>query len=133
MEIYYSLQTTLNLESETAIARYLHSKSSYIVLKFVNIAMQCGSTECSLYAVAGMTTMAFGQDPALLMFDQNSLRTHLGEYFQTGYIQLFPAVKKIQIKDRIKKEKMVSIYCNCRLPEDDNLLALLEVYKIDIL
>ena len=43
VEIYDSLQTTLNLESETAIARYLHSKSSHTVLKFVNIAMQCGS------------------------------------------------------------------------------------------
>lgn len=79
------------------------------------------AAECGLYAVAVMTAMAFGQDPALLMFEQNSLRTHLGEYFQTGYIQLFPAVKKIRIKDRIKKEKMVSIYCNCRLPENDKL------------
>lgn len=110
VEIYDSLQTTLNLESEAVIARYLHSKSSHIVLKFVNITMQSGSTECGLYTVAVMTALAFRQDPALLVFDQNSLRTHLGEYFQSGYIQLFPAVKMIQIKDRIKKEKMISIY-----------------------
>ena len=118
IEIYDSLQTTLSLESETVIARYLHCKSPHIVMKFVNIAMQSGSTECGLYAVAVMTALAFGQDPAVLVFHQNSLRTHLGECFQTGYIQLFPAVKKRRIKDRIKKEKMV---CNCRLPEDDNL------------
>jgi len=104
IEIYDSLQTTLTLKSETVIARYLHSKNSHIVMKFVNIAMQCGSTECGLYAITIMTALAFGQDPALLVFDQISLRTHLGECFQTGYIQLFPTVKKRRIKERIKKE-----------------------------
>ena len=94
IEIYDSLQTTLSLESETVIARYLHSKSPHIVMKFVNIAMQSGSTECGLYAIAITTALAFGQDPAQLVFDQNNLRTHLGECFEAGYIQQFPAVKK---------------------------------------
>ena len=120
IEIYDSLQTTLNLDSETVIAKYLYSKSSHVVMKFVNIALQSGSTECGLYAIAIMTALAFRQDPALLVFDQNSLRTHLGECFEAGNIQLFPTVKKRRIKDRIKKVKMVPIFCICRLPEDDN-------------
>ena len=39
-----------------------------------------------------MTAFAFGQDPALLVFDQNSLRSYLGECFEIGYIQPFPVV-----------------------------------------
>ena len=119
IEIYDLLQTTLTTESETVIAKYLHSEGSHIVMKYVNVALQSGSTECGLYAIAIMMALAFGEDPALLVFDQNSLRGHLGECFETGNIQLFPTVKKKRIKDRIKKEKMVPIYCNCRLPEDD--------------
>lgn len=121
IEIYDSLQTILTLQSEIVIARYFHSENSHIVMKFVNIAMQNGSTECGLYAIANMTALAFGQDPALLVFNQNSLRTHLGECFEAGYIQPFPAVKKRRIKKRIKKEKMISIYCDCRLPKDEDL------------
>ena len=119
IEIYDSLQTTLALETETVIARYLHSESSQIVMKFVKIATQIGNTECGLYAIAIMTALAFGQDPALLVFDQDSMRAHLGECFEVGYLQPFPVVKKRRIRERIRREKKVSIYCNCRLPEND--------------
>lgn len=120
IEIYDSLQTTLALQSETIIARYLHSNSSYIIMKYMNVGAQTGSTECGLYAIAIMTALAYGEDPALLVFDQNGLRRHLGECFEAGYIQLFPVVKKRRIKERVKKKKILSIYCNCRLPEDDD-------------
>ena len=120
IEVYDSLSAMLNLESETVIARYLNATSPHILMKFVNISMQSGSTECGLYAIAVMTALAFGHDPALLVFDQNSLRMHLGECFEAGYIQMFPAVQKRRIKERIKKEKVIPIYCTCRLPEDDN-------------
>ena len=52
----------------------------------MNVAAQSGSTECGLYAIAIMTALAYGQDPALFIFDQNNLRTHLGECFKAGYI-----------------------------------------------
>ena len=122
IEIYDSLQTTLTVQSETIIARYLHSKSSYIIMKYINVAAQSGSTECGLYAIAIMTALAHGQDPALFILDQNSLRTHMGECFEAGYIQLFPVIKKRRIKERVKKEKILPIYCNCRLPEDDDMV-----------
>ena len=60
IKMYDFLQTTLTLESETVIARYLQSASSQILMKFVNVAMQSGSTECSLYAKAVMTALVFG-------------------------------------------------------------------------
>lgn len=120
IEIYDSLQITLTLKSETIIARYLHSNSSYIIMKYMNVGTQTGSTECGLYTIAIMTALAYRQDPALLVFDQNNLRRHLGECFEAGYIQLFPVVKKRRIKDRVKKEKVLPIYCSCRLPENND-------------
>ena len=68
IEIYDSLQTTLTTESETVISKYLHSEGSHIVMKYVNVALQSGSTECGLYAIAIMMALAFGEDPALLVF-----------------------------------------------------------------
>ena len=35
-----------------------------------------------------MTALAYEQDPALFMFDQNRWRSHLGECFKADYIQL---------------------------------------------
>ena len=74
-------------------------------MKYINVAAQSGSTECSLYAIVIMTTLAYGQDPALFIFDQKSLRTHLGECFEAGYIQLFPVIKKRRIKERVKRKR----------------------------
>ena len=55
IQVYDSLSATLNLESETVIARYLNITSPHILMKFV----KSGSTECGLYAIAVMTALAF--------------------------------------------------------------------------
>ena len=120
IKIYDSLQTTLTLQSEIVIARYLHSISSHIIMKYMDVSAQTGSTECGLYAIAYMTALAHGQDPTMIVFDQNSLRRHLGECFENGHIKPFPLIKNRRTKERVKREKTISIYCICRLPESEN-------------
>ena len=61
--------------------------------------------------------MAHGQDPAMIVFDQ--IR-HLGECFENGYMEPFPLIKNRRIKERVKREKTVPLYCKSRLPESDN-------------
>ena len=86
----------------------------------MDVSAQTGSTECGLYAIAYMTALAHGQDPAMIVFDQISLRRHLGECFENGYLEPFPLIKNRRIKERVKREKTIPIYCKCRLPESDN-------------
>ena len=43
----------------------------------MNVAKQKGSTDCGLYAIALLFSLAFGNDPTEYIFDQDALRLHL--------------------------------------------------------
>ena len=60
----------------------------------MNMAKQHGSTVCGLYAIATLVCLAFGEDPTTVVFDQDMLRSHLGECFMNKGLELFPVIKK---------------------------------------
>lgn len=120
VDLYDSLQHKPSLDTQTVIARYLRSSSSSIRIKLINVAMQKGSTDCGLYAIAMMTSIAFKQDPECIVYDHNGLRLHLKECFDKGIIEPFPISKKRRIKNRIVMEEVCLIYCLCRLPEPED-------------
>jgi len=86
----------------------------------INVALQKGSTDCGLYAIAMMTSIAFKQDPEGIVYDHNGLRLHLKECFDQGIMQPFPISKKRRLKNRIVMEKVCLVYCLCRLPEPED-------------
>jgi len=48
-----------SLDMQTVIARYLRSLSQSLRIKVINVALQKGSTDCGLYAIAMMTSTAY--------------------------------------------------------------------------
>jgi len=87
------------LSTQTIIARYLRSSSSTIRIKLINVALQKGSTDCDLYAIAMtmLTSIALKEDSADVIYDQKGLRVHLKESFDVGYINKFPTSKKSRL------------------------------------
>ena len=120
VELYDSLQQTPRLCTQTVIARYLKSPSNTIKIKLVNVALQKGSTDCGLYAIAMMTSIAHKEDPAYVIYDQQELRTHLKDSFDRGFISKFPISRKRRLSKRITIEDVYPIYCSCRLPEPED-------------
>ena len=120
VELYDSLQQTPRLCTQTVIARYLKSQSNTIKIKLVNVALQKGSTDCGLYAITMMTSIAHKEDPAYVIYDQQELRTHLKDSFDRGFINKFPISKKRRLSKRITIEDVYPIYCSCRLPEPED-------------
>ena len=120
IELYDSLQQKPSLDTQTVIARYLRSSSQSIRIKLINVALQKGSIDCGLYAIAMMTSIAHKQDPEYVVYDQKELRLHLKECFDKGSIEPFPISKKRRLKNRILMEEICLIYCVCRLPEPDD-------------
>ena len=59
VDLYDSLQHKPSADTQTVIARYLRSPSSSFKIKLINVALQKGSTDCGLYAIAMMTSIAF--------------------------------------------------------------------------
>ena len=88
--IYDSLQMNLNSYTQTIISKYLGTKSPLFVFKLANVAAQKGSTECGLYAIAMMTTLAFNDNPTDVVYSQQDMRAHLGQCFSNEILEKLP-------------------------------------------
>ena len=120
IEIYDSLQLSPTLQTQTVIARYLKSKLHSIRMKVANVGTQKGSSDCGLYAIAMMTSLANNDDPVNLVYNQQELRIHLQQCFENGAIEKFPISKARRMKKRVSKELTCMIYCKCRLPDQQD-------------
>jgi len=118
VELYDSLQQRPSLTTQKVIARYLRSPLQSIKIKLINVALQKGSADCGLYAIAMMTSIANNEEPANVVYDQTALRIHLKESFEKGFLGTFPVLRKRRVNNRIMMEVSCSIYCSCRLPDD---------------
>ena len=58
VELYDSLQQRPSLATQKVIARYLKSPLKSIRIEVINVALQKGSVDCGLYAIAMMTSTA---------------------------------------------------------------------------
>ena len=56
------------------------------------VTMQCqkGNKDCGLFAIAVITSRAFGEDPSTVNYDQSNLRSHLVDCITKGELSLFP-------------------------------------------
>ena len=62
-------------------------KAVTIVMK--NLQRQEGSTDCGLFAIAVMASLAHREDPSSVTYDQNKMRKHLLECFSSKIIMPF--------------------------------------------
>jgi len=132
VELFDSLQLSPTLEVQMTIAKYLRSQTKSIKIKVVNVSIQSGSTDCGLYAIAMMTSIAHSEDPAKLVYNQQELRIHLMQCFEKEFMEKFPVSKKRKLRNkRISKEIVCNIYCSCRLPdyEDGSKMIMCENCK----
>ena len=120
VDLYDSLQCSPSVETQTVIAKYIRSQSKSVKIKVINVATQKGNTDCGLYAVAMMTSIAYKEDPVNVVYSQADLRIHLQQCFEKGFLEKFPISKKRRLNRRITKEVVCDIYCTCRLPEPDD-------------
>ena len=120
VDLYDSLQCSPSVETQIVIAKYIRSQSKSVKIKVINVATQKGNTDCGLYAVAMMTSIAYKEDPVNVVYSQADLRIHLQQCFEKGFLEKFPISKKRRLNRRITKEVVCDIYCTCRLPEPDD-------------
>ena len=117
IEVYDSLQMKLNLYTQTVIARYLRSQSQSFKIK---VATQKGSTDCGLYAIAMMTSLAYNENPVTIIYNQQDMRVHLEQCFENGILEKFPFLKTRRTTKRFSSGIEVFIFCKCRLPDPED-------------
>ena len=105
------------------IAAIVLSDRSEITLNFVNVQTQSGTCDCGLFALAFATSIANGIQiaPERQQFDQGQMRKHLHKCFEKRLLTPFP-VKKQRVPKKVTSMDTIPVYCNCRIPEDDNMV-----------
>lgn len=93
VNVYDSLFTELNQESYDLILRIFHTwinddRRTTVVMK--ELQKQKGSTDCGLFAIAVMTSLAHKEDPSTAKYDQNKMRQHLLDCFSNKFLMPFP-------------------------------------------
>ena len=75
--------------------------------------MQKGSTDCGLYAIAMMTSIAYKEDSIHVVYNRQDLQLHLKQCFDKSILTKFPVSQKRQFNKQISKEITCLIYSTC--------------------
>ena len=121
---YYDSMVTTSLSSKTIqiIANLLRFPSSTFLIKVMNVGKQVGTQDCALFSIAFLTSLAHGEDPTMIRYDQDEMRSHLTLCFERKCMTTFPTIKKRKIIDQELKTETISVYCHCRLPDDGSTM-----------
>ena len=95
------------------IASIVQAKSSQILLHLERVQMQLNSVDCGVYAIAFLTDLCYGKDPASCQYAPTEIRNHLVTCFENGHMTPFPSTSVVKKK---ALRKQLNVYCHCRLP-----------------
>ena len=70
----------------------MFKKVGQVKINSVNMQTQRGGTDCRLFAIAVVTSLGYGDNPAKSIFQQENLREHLLKCLESGNLKIFPAV-----------------------------------------
>ena len=94
VRVYDSLYKCLTTSTELQIASIVNTSQPKISIELVDVQKQCGSSDCSVYAIAYATALSLGQDPGTLVFSQSEMRRHLYKMLKEKKLTMFPVLKK---------------------------------------
>ena len=115
--VYDSLYSSAGTKLEAQIASLIQTEKPEIYLKFMDVPVQAGASDCGLYAIAYATALALGVQPEEFHFDQHAMKKHLCQCFEKQKMQMFPLTRKRRLKkSMVKSVQRVPVFCNCRMP-----------------
>ena len=92
------------------ISDLLQTQENQFSVEFVDVQMQEGSHDCGLFAVAYITSICNGQDPAIVLYKQNATRKHILNGIEDGVMTAFPSSASRHPKASIRKNIPVILY-----------------------
>ena len=71
--------------------------------------MQSNSVDCGVYAIAFLTDLFYGKDPASCRYASTKVRNHFVTCFENGHLTTpFPSS---EVKEKKALMKQVNVYC----------------------
>ena len=80
--IYDSKYASLSADTKLLLSQLVHTDKPVFTVKIASVTKQSGSTDCGLFAIAYITSIAFDLDPAQYVFNQTAMRLHLQKCFE---------------------------------------------------
>jgi len=112
--VYDSLNATITTTMQVILAKLVNSKDDYFTIEARQVNTQSGTKDCGLFSAAYCTSLANGQDPSTVCYDQGKMRDHLIECLDAKRMTLFPVLRN---KRPSSKFITVNIFCTCRCPD----------------
>lgn len=75
------------------VADLMQSQDKQITFEFVDVKQQRGSSDCGLFALAFITSVCGGVDPAIHNYNQKAMQQHLLECIENDQMKPFPSEK----------------------------------------
>ncbi|XP_065908034.1 uncharacterized protein [Dysidea avara] len=111
--VYDSIFTEPTYHVLKQIAAICNTRSAQIKVHLEKVQMQVSPDDCGVYAIAFLTDLCFGRNPASHLYDHKKIRSHLINCFEADKITPFPCTKTKEKRAMLKK---LNVYCQCRLP-----------------
>ena len=121
--LYDSAYTSLAGDVKKIIAHLINTNEDQLTVHIMNIAKQSGATDCGLYAVAIMSSLALGKDPCSIVFKKEDLRAHLQSIIEKEQITEFPYTQRRKVRSRILHTEVFDVYCICRMPDNGSKMV----------
>ena len=102
------------------IAYMVMATSSQITLQWADTQKQKGTSDCGLFAIAAATSLCYGISPQYCTWEQEKMREHLSECFETGDLVLFPQLPAARGHKWYTRVEEVEVFYHCRQPYADN-------------
>ena len=123
---YDSSNCNISSATECIIARLinLQIKGTKINVHVKDVAHQTGIVDCGLYAIAYITSVAYGSDPSTVVFCQELLRPHFVKCLEQNILTEFPV--KQRRRRRPSKVYEILLYCICKMPDNGEKMVFCE-------
>ena len=75
--LYDSKYSLLHEHTRLLLSQLVFTKNKYFTVGIANVNKQSGDNDCGLFAATYITSIAHGQDPSSIVYNQGLMREHL--------------------------------------------------------
>ena len=111
--IYDSMNSSVSIQTKNILAKLLKTNEDSFTIQLAKVNKQSGTDDCGVFVSAYCTSLAFGQDPSSVVYDQGKLREHLVTCLENTKMTLFPTIRARRTASCYVS---VDVYCTCRCP-----------------
>ena len=72
----------------------MRTEKPSVTVHIMNVSKQAGTQDCGQFAIAFMTSLAYGNNPTTEVYRPDEMRAHLSTCFEKRVMQCFPTSKK---------------------------------------